>query len=641
MARTVPGHSDATLTAAARWTPSRYEALVAAALDAIVIIDSDGRVIEFNPAAEALFGYSHDDVVGQQMENLIVPERLRHAHNGGIARYLATGEGPALNRRVEVPAIRADGTEIIVELIAIPLETDGRVEFAAFLRDLTEVRRANESVARSEERYRTLINRAQQSISILDADGNWVTSTGSAFLGHPAGFDPPGGIFALIHADDRERALSAFANVVAGSRAPDEISDFRVRNSDGEYRTCAVSGENLLADPSIEGVVLRAWDVTEERARESLLRMVNAQLRTVIGVLPLAVMVEDAQDRVAMVNELFVKLMKWDGSPDDLVGTDLHGPSVWPVHLFEDPVEYARRAQQLHDERNRGTDEIKMLDGRVFRRDCIPIEVEGSFAGLLWMYREETEEFNYMAALAEQNRALEQLTRLKNEFVATVSHELRTPLTSVISFGGLLREPEVGELNEEQSGLLDVIDRNAQRLLRLIGDLLLLAKLESNSLSIELETLDLPTIVLDAVAEVAPSARLGDVLVSEEIGLGPRYVGDAVRLHQVMNNLLDNAVKFTPAGGNVRVHLSSDPQAWTLTVADSGIGIPAGEQHRVFTSFYRGSNTRDRKAPGTGLGLAITKVIVELHGGSISVASEQGVGTTMTVILPIRAGGAS
>ena len=237
--------------------------------------------------------------------------------------------------------------------------------------------------------------------------------------------------------------------------------------------------------------------------------------------------------------------------------------------------------------------------------------------------------------LAEQNDRLRHLDRMKDDFVASVSHELRTPLTSINGYVELLIEGEAGDVNEEQAGFLGVIRRNGERLLRVVGDLLLAAELDAHSVEVECAPVDIAALVVQAGENARPSAdeRQIELLLETE----PMTVveGDAGRLGQVLDNLLSNALKFTPPGGRVSVRLFQAGDGAHVEVADTGMGISEEDRGQLFERFFRTSEATSSAIQGTGLGLAIVAAIVEAHGGSIAVASEVGFGTTFTIVLPV------
>ncbi|MDQ3777853.1 MAG: PAS domain-containing sensor histidine kinase [Actinomycetota bacterium] len=244
-------------------------------------------------------------------------------------------------------------------------------------------------------------------------------------------------------------------------------------------------------------------------------------------------------------------------------------------------------------------------------------------------------------ALAEQNERLRELDRLKDEFISLVSHELRTPLTSIRGYLELVLEGGAGELTAEQERFLSVVQRNSGRLLQLVGDLLFMAQVEAGKLAIELDDIDMEEIVRECVEAAQPLANERHITLTPAVVQTPSMVGDRSRLAQVLDNLVSNALKFTPAGGRVDVRVSATASEAVIEVADTGVGIPADEQHRLFERFFRSSTATQQAIPGTGLGLTIAKAIVERHGGTISLETVEGEGTTVYVRIPARAAAAA
>jgi signal transduction histidine kinase len=235
--------------------------------------------------------------------------------------------------------------------------------------------------------------------------------------------------------------------------------------------------------------------------------------------------------------------------------------------------------------------------------------------------------------LLEQNDRLRELDRLKDEFVALVSHELRTPLTSITGYLELVLDDP--ELPDEQRRFLDVVDRNADRLLRLVSDLLLVAQIESGKLSLDPEEVDLVDLATQSVEVLRPAADARGIDLRLDVDPIPSLRGDPARLGQLLDNLVSNAVKFTESGGRVVVALGVTGEEVVLAVSDNGIGIPVAEQRRLFDRFFRASTAQDRAIEGTGLGLTIVHAIVRAHGGTIEVTSDEGQGTTFRVRLPV------
>ena len=235
--------------------------------------------------------------------------------------------------------------------------------------------------------------------------------------------------------------------------------------------------------------------------------------------------------------------------------------------------------------------------------------------------------------LRAQNESLLGLDRLKDEFVGLVSHELRTPLASILGYVEILREEGMDGPDAEQCA--QVIERNAQRLLRLVGDLQLLSQIQSGKLAMEFRRADLAGIAAAAVEELRPEANRKHIDLALSATAIPILSVDLTRIAQLLANLLSNAVKFTPDGGKVELRLGMEGDQVVLAVADTGVGIPAADQERIFERFYRTAIARQQEIQGTGLGLTITRAIVAAHNGTITVESHEGRGSTFTVRLPL------
>jgi signal transduction histidine kinase len=245
--------------------------------------------------------------------------------------------------------------------------------------------------------------------------------------------------------------------------------------------------------------------------------------------------------------------------------------------------------------------------------------------------RAEAEAMQHL--LAQQNERLLEFDQLKDEFISLVSHELRTPLTSIRGYLELLLDD--GRLDAEQQSFLGIIDRNSNRLLSLVSDLLLLTQIEAGELAFELEPVDLEEVVQECIEAAAPAAEASGIELGASTEHLPAFRGHRVRLVQVLDNLISNGLKFTPHGGRVEVRLSAVDGAAVIEVEDTGFGIAESEQEQLFERFFRSAQATQNAIPGTGLGLTISKAIVERHGGQIELESSEGVGTIVRVRLPL------
>jgi signal transduction histidine kinase len=327
---------------------------------------------------------------------------------------------------------------------------------------------------------------------------------------------------------------------------------------------------------------------------------------------------------------------------------------------FENPEMFARWAIEIGRARQPVSGEqVTCADGRTIEFDYWPVLVGDRYRGGIWLAWDMSDrtaldrqrmqmlqaelEARRLAEraqrqLAEQNERLRKLDEARNQFLAIVSHELRTPLTSIVSFSELIRS-EAGGLTPEGLRFLDIIERNADRLHRLVGDLLMLDRLEAGALPLDLAPVSVAELTAEAVRSASAAAAKQGVTIEITTGDGPLVPGDHRRLMQVLDNLIANAVKFSSRNRRVHVTAGYANGTWQVDVTDHGIGIPPDEAGQLFTRFVRASNARTAGLPGTGLGLSIVKVLTEMHGGHVAVASELGRGSTFSVFLPVAGEG--
>ncbi len=231
--------------------------------------------------------------------------------------------------------------------------------------------------------------------------------------------------------------------------------------------------------------------------------------------------------------------------------------------------------------------------------------------------------------LDERRSAVLDLNQTKSDLIAMLAHDFRGPLTSIVGFSELTSE--VGDINEEQREFLDTIKRSALQLSELATDTLTLSRLERNEVTLQIGEVDLEVLAASIVAQYADRR-----IVPVDVHGDPRVTGDDDRLRQVFTNLIDNAIKYSPEGQQPAVRIEGREDDVVVTVSDRGIGIPSGELSRVFDRFSRASNARRLRIAGTGFGLFVTKQLVQLHGGTIAVESEEGKGSRFIVTLPRR-----
>ncbi len=323
----------------------------------------------------------------------------------------------------------------------------------------------------------------------------------------------------------------------------------------------------------------------------------------------------DARNRIDTVNQGMERMI--GRKREDIV-------AMTPLEAF--------RSIPLHDALERFRETRETVCQEVSLGDDRPVVMDVTISAV----QGETGEGRKTVLVFHDVTRLKKLERIRTDFVANVTHEIRTPLTAIIGFVETLQQ---GAIDNRQTArkFLDTIHENAQRLNRLVDDLLTLSGFELGEMTLHPEGLSLPD-VLDQVLTVV-AARVSEKhlrIVKEIPAEAPQIMADRDRLAQILLNIVDNAVKFTPAGGTVAVTASSEEQGFlTVRIADTGVGIPKGEIPRLGERFYRADKARSRELGGTGLGLSIVKHLMKAQGGRMAIASTPGQGTTVSLLFPI------
>ena len=247
------------------------------------------------------------------------------------------------------------------------------------------------------------------------------------------------------------------------------------------------------------------------------------------------------------------------------------------------------------------------------------------------LLEEELRRKNYQ--LEQQNLAIQEANRLKTEFVSMASHELRTPLTSIQGYAELLLEDE--QIAEAHRESLTIVKKNSERLLGLINDLLDLSRVEAGRLDLHRTNLDLARLIPEVAGSLRPLIEMKRQRLRLDLGDAlPAVWADADRVTQILTNLISNAHKYTLAEGSITVGARRDDGFVRVDVSDTGIGLSPEDQAQLFTKFFRANNRSLQAGSGTGLGLVISRLLVELHGGRITVSSAPGQGSTFSFSLP-------
>jgi signal transduction histidine kinase len=475
---------------------------------------------------------------------------------------------------------------------------------------------AGQKLRRSEGRSRRLVEGLPLVMYTEQESLTYISPQIESLIGYPvaAWLNDPDLWRRALHPADRDRVIERYSAAVAAHGNFD--CDYRLVGPD-ERCVWVRDSSAYVADGKSsyrQGFIV---DVTQLKESEARAERNASLMRGLIDGTIDGITLTDKSGRIAIANRPMLRLAQELDFPKSGL---MHERLLGIKDSIVDEERFERRMRELAASPDlESSDEFELRDSeRVFQGYTKPvIGADDAYLGRVWTLREVTE--------------ARQVDRIKDALVATVSHELRTPLTSIVGYLELLNAPKAG-LSEESARYIEVVRRNAGRLQRMVEELLFLARVDAGGLSLEREDVDVVDLARSALGSATPAADAKDITLKFDGPDSASTSADANRLGQVFDNLISNAIKFTPAGGRVTISVNGDDDSIVASVSDTGCGIPEWEQPRLFERFFRSSATQE--VPGTGLGLTIVRAIVESHGGSISCDSVEGKGTTFTFALP-------
>lgn len=596
----------------------RSDSIIDAALDAVVAIDSEGKIVVWNREAERMFGWPAPQAIGHNVAERIIPARYRSAHETGFERFLRTGSGPMVKQRTELFAVGRNGREFPVEITILePIQLAGRPVVHAFVRDISDRHRAETAVRASESLYHSLVDSLPIHVIRKDLSGRltFANRTYCEMFGRTLEELIGKTDYDLFPAELAEKYVRDDQHVAATGVV---FHDIEKNVTEGQPRYFEVYKVPVFngAGKVVETQAI-FWDVTDRVETRQALARERDLLRTLMDHLPDLIYVKDQSGRYITVNAAQAHLLGL-GSIDECIGRtiyDFFPPELADQYAAEDRAVLASGEPML-DREEHWTDHYGR-DGW-FLSSKVPFHArDGSLLGLVGIDRDITKR-----KLAEQE--LRRSNRELDEFVSIVTHDLQAPLRGAWTNVRLLAQETEGSLTPAGQGCLDDALAGIARMQRLIDSLRSYARATEKRRPHLPASLD--TALQQALANLEVEIRERQAVVRHEPL--PTVLGDGVLLMQLFQNLIANAIKYC-RGRTPEVHIGAEELegAWHVWVRDNGIGIPAERVQDVFGIFQR-LHADESEFAGAGIGLAVCKRIVERHHGRLWVESTPGEGST-------------
>ena len=606
---------------ALRYTDRRFQAVFNESFQFMALLTPDGRVIEANRTALGADRAPGRAVTGRPLWEMpwwaTSPER-QHLLRTAVA---AAAAGSFVRDEIEVVDLVGYTATLDFSLKPVYGDSGEITLLIAEGRDITDRRLMEDALRESERRHRLVVGTLSEGVAVVLADSTIESCNASGerilgiraadFIGRPL----LGWPWRMFADDGRRMSRTGHPALVAlRTGEPQENVVIGVERPDGRVVWVSVNVQPLFreaGDPAY-AAVCSFRDVSESRRSEAALRESEARFRRLSDASPDGVVIT-ADGQIVNANGALGRMF---GYEDD----ELIGRTVAEITAPESLSTVTSRVGQ-------GVEGVYEAVG--LRKDGSRFPMELSDKQI--MYEGGPARVTVVRDISERT----EVDRLKSEFVSTVSHELRTPLTSIRGSLGLIEGGVVGEVPARVLELTRIARVNADRLIRLINDILDLDKIEAGKLELKIAPV-LPADVVTATLEgIEGMAAMRGIRLTSQVESGDAVPADRDRVIQVFTNLVSNAIKFSPQGDDVTVHVADrSPGVVRFSVGDRGPGIPASQVGQLFRKFGQLDGSDTRPSGGTGLGLAISRSIVEEHGGSIGVESEPGVLTTFWFDLP-------
>lgn len=594
----------------------------------------DGMFLYCSPASCALLGYCPEEMEGTTIYDYLHPEDVETVRKN-LSSSLKSGRILPVSFR----CIHKDGRHIWFESNSqfVVSENGERTEFISIARDISERKMMEFKLQESEQRYRSLFEYNPNAVYSMDLEGNYLTANRNLEQLTGYSLEELVGMYfgPLVARKDLSKVLMHFFRAKKGIPQSYDMTLIHKKGHPVEVNTVNVP---IIVDEEVVGVYGIIRDITERTRHIERIETMSKEHSLLLNTVSEGIIGLDTGGKVVFVNPAGAAMLGFQ--PDCMIGIScdrvIREMSPDGTYYTENnsPIVLAAR-EGRHILRKEAVFWKEDETSFIADYQVSPLWDKGQHKGAVMVFRDITDEKEIILAKESAERA----DQAKSEFLAMMSHELRTPMNGIIGMIDLLHSTK---LDEEQLMFVEILKDSSVALLDILNEILDFSKIETGKMSLIEEPVSLRSLlggVIDLFSQKAKQKNIGLTCRYEEADIPEIVIGDALRLRQVLVNLISNAVKFTEQGGvALSVAKAEDlrPDRLTLLfkVEDSGVGIPAHLQHQLFQSFSQLHPALSRKYGGTGLGLAISKKLVELMGGAIGVESREGEGSSFYFSVP-------
>lgn len=615
---------------ALRISEIRHRSVVETAVDAMIIIDEQGAIQSFNRAAEQIFGWQADEVIGRNVR-LLMPEPFRDNHDGYLRHHLTSGECKIIGIGREVEGLRQDGTLIPLELRIAEWQAGGRRFFTGILRD---IRRRLETERRLRENLAlldTILESSPDPIFVKDVEGRYVVANSSTAFAHGKTRDDLIGVPEqdLLSFEDGPAVRDADRRIMQAGRAEtvDETLFSRGHREPRHY----LSTKTPLHDEAgrVVGIIGISRDITALKSIETALRASEARYRGLVETQADLIVRIGADGRFTFVNDTACRIF---GHPlEDILDSE------WTRFVHPDDagavMAAIERARTTPDRRATAETRIQTTDAlRWYAWEGYAILDEaGRFIENQSVGRDITERKAMEDALRRAKEEAELANLAKSKFLAAASHDLRQPMQSLFLFAAALASHVHSERGQNTLALLE---RGLETLKALLDSLLDVSRLDAGAIQPEIGDVPLNVLIRDIEGAYVPVAHSKGILLTADTSCEAEVRTDPMLLGRMIRNLVENAIRYTKAG-EIRIGCHPAGDSVRIEVSDTGIGIPREQLDQIFEEFHQVGNPERDRNQGLGLGLAIVRRLSGILGHPVEVRSELGKGSSFSITVPI------